>query len=68
MENETNQPNLSYDFFQAAHQEAALNYIPLKPKKRLRVPWETQIIKDQRIKIKESASPMLFSPTIRNMK
>ncbi|XP_071958787.1 uncharacterized protein [Antedon mediterranea] len=60
-------PDTTYENFVKAHWEAASNCILLKPKKRKRVPWETQAIQDQRERIKRSATRKNGNPTPQNI-
>ena len=66
-ENIVDDPNTTYENFIKAHQEAASSCVPLKPKKRKRVPWESQAIQDQREKIRSSAARKNDKPTPQNV-
>ena len=49
-------PSQKYDNFVEAHEIAAEKHIPLKPKTKKRVPWETAAIQGKRKKVKEAAN------------
>ena len=42
---ETHTLNDEYEYFVAAHMEAAAGYIPTKPKAECRVPWESLVVR-----------------------
>ena len=58
--------NTSYNNFIKAHQEAAQNTIPIKPRKCKRVPWEGHTIEIQRKKVKESSQLRQAHPSLKN--
>ena len=63
-EEETNtDPNRSYENFVNAYKQAAEKCIPLKPKRKLRVPWENQIVSEKREYLKKVAKIKNKHPT-----
>jgi len=65
-QNDTLSPNEEYNNFIIAHQESAKLHIPLKPKVRKRVPWESKDIEEKRDKVREAAQIKDADPTRRN--
>ena len=60
-------PNTTYDNFVVAHSEAAADCIPLKPKAKRRVPWETVAVTEKREHLKRVAKIKNIKPTKRNI-
>jgi len=62
-----NSPDEEYDNFIIAHREASEKFIPLKPRIRRRVPWDSAIIDEQRKIIKQTARRRQCQPTNNNI-
>jgi exonuclease III len=60
-------PNSTYDNFVTAHNEAAVDCIPLKPKVKRRVPWETVAVLKQRDQLKSVAKLKNLNPIKSNI-
>ena len=56
-------PNETYNNFVLSHEEAAKDNIPLKPKSKKHIPWESDSIKDKRMKLKEKSSTIRSKPS-----
>ena len=56
-------PNETYNNFVLSHEEAAKDNIPLKPKSKKHIPWESDSIKDKRMKLKEKSSTKRSKPS-----
>ena len=56
-------PNEKYNNFVISLEEAAKENIPLKPKSKKHVPWESDSIKDKRMKLKEKSSTKRYKPS-----
>ena len=59
-------PNILYENFINAHIDAAKEYIPLKPKIKRRVPWESDAIIEKRKQLKEAATRENSTPSRAN--
>ena len=59
-------PNQTYNNFVLAHNKAAKENIPLKPKIQKRIPWESEEISEKRQKLKSATKLLEDNPTRSN--
>ena len=60
---ESPSPNTTYNNFVASHEKAAEDVIPLKPKLKKQIPWESNDIEVKRMSIKEKSATKNSNPT-----
>ena len=60
----TPSPNATYNNFVTSHVKAAENVIPLKPKLRKLVPWESNDIEVKRMSLKEKSATKNSNPSL----
>ena len=53
---ETPFPNVTYNNFVASHEKAAEDVIPLKPKIKKHIPWESNGIEEKRMSLKDKSA------------
>ena len=56
-------PNEEYENFVNAHREAAAKCIPIKPRTKYRVPWETLAVREKRVHVKTASKSYRKNPT-----
>lgn len=61
-----NTSNTQYNNIIEAHSRAAETHVPVKPRKKRRVPWEDQNITEKREELKRFHAYMVKNPTIEN--
>ena len=66
-EADDNIPNATYESFVTAHSDTAEACIPLKPKRKRRVPWETTVVTEKREHLKKLAKTRNTYPTKSNI-
>ena len=59
-------PNDEYENFVNTHLEAAANCIPIKPRTKYRVPWETLAVREKRADVKTASKIYRKNPTNTN--
>ena len=60
-------PDITYKKFIEAHEEAAKLHIPLKPKIKKRVPWESADVMQKREEVRKHSKRKDTNPTLGNM-
>ena len=66
LETDTNSPNTMYNNLVLSNENAAAECIPLKPKLKQKVPWESSAITTKKEKLQESAKLKNYVPTTFN--
>ena len=63
---EKNTPNDEYENFVNAHLETPSKCIPTKPRTKYRAPWETEEVREKRVRVKTASKSYRMNPTIAN--